>query len=218
MLDLCWEARNLAKGGLVGGMDEVGRGALAGPVCVGVTVVGETEIAAGFPPGLDDSKALTPRRREALQPSIYAWVRDFAIGEATSQEIDEFGIMAALRLAGWRALNQLDARGHLPFRLLLDGNINYLNPPALPDLFNQQASVSTAKETTVETLVKGDTKSATVAAAAVLAKLYRDAFMRSLPDPGYGWGHNVGYGTKAHREAIVRLGVSKWHRQTWKLM
>lgn len=232
---------------LVGGMDEVGRGALAGPVCVGVTVVSATELAAGFPPGLNDSKALTPRRREALVQPLQSWVKDFAIGEATNMEIDELGIMAALRLAGWRALNQLDARGHLPQKLLLDGNVDYLQAEHQANLFDAQwhlmnpASPANPAETPqaaptarldatptrnplppallleVQTLVKADQHAATVAGAAVLAKVYRDAFMSRLEDPGYGWSHNAGYGTKAHREAISRLGPSRWHRHTWKL-
>ena len=158
MPDLSWESAALggvngcavsgdyfaASGGtaapvtLVGGMDEVGRGALAGPVCIGVTVVSATELAAGFPPGLNDSKALTARRREALVQPIQSWVKDFAIGEATNMEIDEMGIMAAMRLAGWRALNQLDARGHLPQKLLLDGNVDYLQAEHQANLFDAQ--------------------------------------------------------------------------------
>lgn len=200
---------------LIGGMDEVGRGAIAGPVCVGVTVIGAAETASGFPAGINDSKKLTAKRRLALQDPIHEWVRDFAIGEAANSEIDEFGIMPALQLAGWRALNQLDARGHLPVRLLLDGNIDYLTYRSAPDLFNPDGRLVTTREMQVETLVKGDAKSATIAAAAILAKVYRDEFMRSLEDPGYGWSHNVGYGTKAHLEAIKNRGVSKWHRQTW---
>ncbi len=259
MPDLSWESAALggvngcavsgdyfaASGGtaapvtLVGGMDEVGRGALAGPVCIGVTVVSATELAAGFPPGLNDSKALTARRREALVQPIQSWVKDFAIGEATNMEIDEMGIMAAMRLAGWRALNQLDARGHLPQKLLLDGNVDYLQAEHQANLFDAQwhlmnpaqpaQPAQPAMGTTpahnpppapllkVQTLVKADQHAATVAGAAVLAKVYRDAFMSRLEDPGYGWSHNVGYGTKAHREAISRLGPSRWHRHTWKL-
>jgi len=95
-------------------MDEVGRGALAGPVCVGVAVIDQLslenpEFPQGFPARLNDSKQLTERRRLALQDPLRAWVRDFAIGQASNTEIDELGIMPALRLAGWRALNELDA-------------------------------------------------------------------------------------------------------------
>lgn len=202
---------------LVGGMDEVGRGALAGPVCVGVSVIGAEQLAVGFPPGLNDSKVLTPRRRVALVAPLQSWVKDFAIGEATNTEIDELGIMAALRLAGWRALNQLDARGNLPQKLLLDGNVDYLQAPRETNLFDSDWHLMNPTQPEVQTLIHGDRQSATVAGAAVLAKVYRDAFMSGLEDPGYGWNHNAGYGTKEHREAIRRLGVSRWHRQTWKL-
>lgn len=203
-------------------MDEVGRGALAGPACVGIVVVDalslqNPDFSQGFPAGLNDSKQLNARRREALVAPIQSWVRDFAVGEASNTEIDEIGIMAALRLAGWRALNQLDARGHLPTRLLLDGNLDYLNPPRQPDLFSGAGNLVSASEVQVETLVKGDGKSATIAAASVLAKVYRDAFMRNLQDPGYGWANNVGYGTAAHKAAIAKLGASVWHRKSWKL-
>lgn len=216
MVDLSWEKAALEQVSLVGGMDEVGRGALAGPVCVGVTVVSNTEISAGFPPGLNDSKVLTPLQRRSLVHPLHEWVKDFALGEATNNEIDELGIMLALQLAGHRALEQLDKRGHRPQKLLLDGNIDYLSCGE-PDLFHPEVPLMSPHQTEVQTLVKGDQKSATVAGAAVLAKVQRDAFMSSLQDPGYGWNHNAGYGTKGHREAIARLGISKWHRQSWKL-
>ena len=108
---------------LVGGMDEVGRGCLAGPVYVGVCVI-DADCLDRIPQGLADSKALTAKRRQALVPQIQQGVLDWAIGEASNTEIDELGIMSALTLAGGRALTQLDARAHLPARLLLDGNRN----------------------------------------------------------------------------------------------
>lgn len=234
MVDLSWETAALSalakrEGSgqegrlpLIGGMDEVGRGALAGPVCVGVTVIDQLSLEnpdfpKGFPAGLNDSKQLTERRRLALQEPIRAWVRDFAIGQASNTEIDELGIIPALRLAGWRALNELDARGHLPQKLGLDGNFDYLAPPAQPNLFAGAGNLVSSPEVSVETLVKGDGKAALIAGASVLAKVYRDAFMRSLCDPGYGWAKNGGYGTAAHRAALAELGASVWHRKTWKL-
>ena len=203
---------------LVGGMDEVGRGCLAGPVYVGVCVI-DADCMDRIPQGLADSKALTAKRRQALVPQIQQWVLDWAIGEASNTEIDELGIMSALTLAGGRALTQLDARAHLPARLLLDGNLNYLRPSRPPDLFGSVGPGTYPEaEVEVETLVKGDAKSATVAAAACLAKVLRDEFMANLDDPGYSWASNAGYGTVAHREAIARLGASPWHRQSWKLL
>lgn len=202
----------------MGGMDEVGRGALAGPVCVGIVVI-DAQSLQSFPSGLADSKTLSSKKRQVLQPVIMDWVLDWAIGESSNDEIDELGIMAALRSAGWRALTQLDARGHLPQLLLLDGNINYLQTEATPDLFNLEGKATiSSPQLQIENRVRADAKCASVAAAAILAKEYRDAFMRQLPDEGYGWEHNVGYGTRSHRQAIARLGPSRWHRRSWKLI
>lgn len=218
MVDVVWEAQALSRPevSLVAGMDEVGRGALAGPVCVGVTVIGAAELPA-VPPGLNDSKMLTPIKRVRLVDLIHAWVRDFAIGQADNAEIDKLGLTAALHLAGWRALRQLEKRGNFPHMLLLDGNFDYMTVRDSPDLFSSPCALEPYPKIAVETLVKGDRKSATVAGASVLAKVFRDDFMKSLPDPGYGFARNVGYGTSQHRQAIAQLGISVWHRQSWKL-
>ena len=113
---------------LVGGMDEVGRGALAGPVTVGLAVVGAATPEA-FPAGLADSKLLSARRREDLVGPCQQWLEDWALGSSTPGEIDAHGIVGALRLAGLRALAQVAARGHLPDVVLLDGSADWLSRP-----------------------------------------------------------------------------------------
>lgn len=119
---------------LVGGMDEVGRGSLAGPVTVGLAVV-DRGTSDAFPQGLADSKQLTPRRREALVEPCRAWVLDWAVAHAAPAEIDALGIVGALRLAGRRALAQMAARDHLPGAIILDGRADWLTEPE-PDLLD----------------------------------------------------------------------------------
>ncbi|WP_314780477.1 ribonuclease HII [Actinomyces massiliensis] len=119
---------------LVGGMDEVGRGSLAGPVTVGLAVV-DRGTSDAFPQGLADSKQLTPRRREALVEPCRAWVLDWAVAHAAPAEIDALGIVGALRLAGRRALARMAARDHLPGAIILDGRADWLTEPE-PDLLD----------------------------------------------------------------------------------
>ncbi|MBW3068559.1 ribonuclease HII [Actinomyces sp. 594] len=215
-------------------MDEVGRGSLAGPVSVGLAIVSR-DTAPVFPPGLADSKRLTPRRREALVEPCRAWAVDHAVGHASPAEIDAVGILGALRLAGQRALAQVASRGHLPGVIILDGTVNWLRPPADPALADaaeqttalaaapagQAVSVAGAPAArpapSVHTAVKADAHCAVVAAASVLAKVERDALMTALPDPGYDWARNKGYASPAHIEALARLGASDCHRRSWRL-
>jgi len=192
---------------LVGGTDEVGRGALCGPVSVGVVVVDRD---AGRPPrGLRDSKLLSPVERERLVPRIVRWVRCHAVGHASAAEIDEVGIIAALRLAGHRALDALPER---PQCVLLDGNHDYLTHPG-------PAPAGAAACPQVRTVVKADLHCASVAAASVLAKTTRDAIMVDLAavHPGYGWEVNKGYATPAHVRALREQGPSAQHRVSWRL-
>lgn len=201
--------------GIVAGMDEVGRGALAGPVAVGVCIVSGDE---GDPPqGLTDSKALTVKKREALYPLVEQWGMDCTVGYSSAEEIDRWGITAALRLAGMRALGSVIERGIRPGVVLLDGTYDWLTPP--DDLFaafdGPEAPQIPALE--VVTQVKADASCSVVAAASVRAKVERDAFMASLNDPGYGWASNKGYSSPAHIDALHRLGSSRWHRRSWRL-
>ncbi|MGN0062941.1 MAG: ribonuclease HII [Nocardioides sp.] len=199
-------------------IDEVGRGALAGPVTLGVVVV--TEKTRTAPTGVRDSKLLTPAAREALAPRIRRWAVAHAVGSASPAEIDEFGIMAALRLAGRRALAGLDV---VPDLVLLDGNHDYLTPPDQPGLFGEVPTVGedvgAPWSLDVVTMVKGDMKCAAVAAASVLAKTTRDAYMVGLAAdfPEYGWDDNKGYSAAHHVEALARCGPSEHHRRSWNL-
>lgn len=207
----------------VGGIDEVGRGAIAGPLAVGVAVIDGTE---GEPPaGLTDSKQLTPQRREAMFDELSAWPAAWAVGMASAEEIDKEGLNPALRLATFRTLEALGEQGFSPRLLLLDGSFDYLSAPT--DLFadanaDQSASAVSASSQAeipreVTTVVKGDGKSVVIAAASVLAKVTRDRLMSDLSDPGYGWAKNKGYASAQHLQAIAQLGLDSSHRLSWHL-
>jgi ribonuclease HII len=193
---------------VVAGVDEVGRGCLAGPVTVGVVVVGR---AQGRPPrGLRDSKLLTPQARRALVPRIQRWVTAWAVADASAAEIDSIGIIAALRLAGHRALAGLPLP---PDCVLLDGNHDYLTPRLDDGLWPADPFPP------VRTEVKADLRCASVAAASVLAKTTRDAYMTGLAaqHPQYAWEVNKGYATPQHRAALREVGPSPLHRLSWHL-
>lgn len=212
--------RELARlWGTTVGVDEVGRGALAGPVCVGAVAVG---VRMGEPPaGLTDSKKLSPRRREALVVPIKAWALGTAVGWATPAEIDESGIIGALRLAGRRAIREVNldlaATGHPRVGgVLLDGSHDWLSgPPSLLDVPEEDPHLRW--QLPVVTQTKADLTCVAVAAASILAKVERDTHMEQLDDPGYDWASNKGYGSAAHRRALARDGASPEHRQTWNL-
>ena len=192
------------------GCDEVGRGALAGPVAVGMVVV-DAEIEE-MPPGLRDSKLLSEPRREALAPLCRAWARFSAVGLASAQEVDAVGIIACLGLAGNRALTALHEQG-VPIQdatVILDGNYDYLGP-------SLHSPARSSAGPAVVTQIKADQTCASVAAASVIAKVHRDRLMieRDTLTPGYGWAGNKGYGSAAHLAAIATLGASDFHRRTW---
>ena len=186
------------------GCDEVGRGAIAGPVGVGLAVV--DRLIGPHPAGLRDSKMLSEKRREEMAPLAAAWVRFSAVGLATADEVDRFGIMAALGMAGKRALIQLHELGASITEsvLLLDGSFDWLTPALATPL-------------RVRTRVKADRDCASVAAASVVAKVHRDRLMIAADTqyPGYGWVGNKGYGSAGHYAAIDELGPSALHRKTW---
>lgn len=213
---------------LVAGMDEVGRGALAGPVTVGVVVVDLATRSA--PVGLRDSKLLTPLARARLAPRVRRWSPACAVGHAQAWEIDEIGIMRALRLAGRRAMAQLPLT---PSLVLLDGNHDWYSPPR-PTPFDVPLEAggpatdgwdgwgdvdAWADGPVVRTMIKADVRCAAVAAASVLAKTERDELMvgHARIHPGYGWEVNKGYSAPAHAQALDRLGPCTQHRQTWSL-
>ena len=196
---------------LLASMDEVGRGAIAGPVTVGMVVIAADCDEA--PGGVRDSKLLSPARRLALREPIMRWALDHAVASATNHEIDELGIIGALRLAGMRCLEGLQSRDVHPDLVLLDGSHDWLTPGTLFD------DSLTAVAPPVRTQVKGDLTCASVAAASVLAKLDRDAQMTVLDErfPAYGWAGNKGYGSSGHQQAIRDHGVSDCHRVSWNI-
>ncbi|GIG21831.1 hypothetical protein Cch01nite_25550 [Cellulomonas chitinilytica] len=203
---------------LVAGMDEVGRGSLAGPVSVGVVVVDAGTRSA--PRGVADSKLLTPAARTALLPALGRWGLARAVGHASAAEIDDLGIIAALRLAGSRALSAVvEVVGHVDV-VLLDGSHDWLTPPAaVPDLFAAVEDVVAAPVPRVRMRVKADRTCASVAAASVLAKCERDALMVGLAPhhPAYRWDENKGYASPDHLAALRELGPSELHRRSWRL-
>jgi ribonuclease HII len=177
---------------VVAGVDEVGRGALCGPVVAAAVVLGD-----GFDPeGLDDSKRLTRRQREVLDVRIRAGARAFAVGFAEPAEIDRGNILRATLLAVRRAVLALPER---PDLLLVDAL-------TVPGLQVEQRAI-----------VKGDALSVSIAAASIVAKVARDALMRDLDraHPGYDLARNMGYGSEEHREALRRLGPSTVHRRSF---
>lgn len=194
---------------LVAGMDEVGRGALAGPVSVGVVVVDAD--CGRMPAGLRDSKLIPPQTRLRLLAPIRRWARAGAVGHASPEEIDRYGIIAALCLAGHRALEHVARAGFTPDILLLDGIHDWLSTPVPCEL--------PAPTPAVITQVKGDTRVATIAAASVLAKTERDAHMRTHHEdyPQFGWESNKGYAAAGHTLALRRHGPTPLHRRSWRL-
>jgi ribonuclease HII len=188
--------------GCVAGVDEVGRGAWAGPVVVCAAVAG-----AGTPPdGLTDSKKLTERRRTAIAGALGGWLRAYALGSAGPEEIDDAGMTEALRRATVRALQALPVR---PDAIILDGRHNYLGTRAAP---------GSAHPWPVRTEIKADLRSVSVAAASVLAKVHRDALMAGLGHEEYGFATNAGYPSPVHQEALRRLGPSPHHRLSWSYL
>lgn len=177
---------------LVCGVDEAGRGPLAGPVCAAAVILpANLEI-----PGLNDSKKLTDKKRRELFPLIQEQAIAYGIAMADHTEVDEINILQATFLAMERALQQLSVR---PEIALIDGNRE--KDFGIP----------------VETIVHGDSRSASIAAASVLAKVTRDDYMLQMAEehPGYGFEVHKGYGTKAHYAALESLGPSPIHRTTF---
>lgn len=200
------EAACFAAGAaLVIGVDEVGRGAIAGPVAVGVHVVLAEAAAAGFPEGLRDSKLLSEKKREAIAPLVVAWGSG-AVGFGSAEEIDAHGITTMLGEAARRALLELHASGVPVDRaaILLDGSHDWLSPVL-------------QRRLDVRTRVGADRECASVSAASVRAKVARDAIMRDADarHPGYAWASNKGYGAKAHYDGIAAHGLTPLHRRSW---
>ena len=200
---------------LIAGMDEVGRGCLAGPVSVGVAVINID--CVNQPENLADSKLLTHEQREELLPLVKTWVIEFAVGHASNDEIDEIGLTRALRRAGRRALAQLDTK---PDHLILDGKHNWLIPEKeTKDMFEQEFDDGPLSvNLKIIAQVKADLTCASVAAASIVAKTTRDQMMSELSKefPNYFWAENKGYAAPEHLEAIKSFGATKYHRVSWK--
>lgn len=212
---------------LIVGFDEVGRGSLAGPVMVGAAAIWARDLPTlEVPQGVADSKMLTEHRRETIVDELKTWCAAWAVGSASNSEIDEWGISHALGIAALRALDQaerqlqLDAANASPIHVgaILDGPNDYISKALYT--FDAPAVPVPAQ---VTTKVKGDRYCASVAAAAVIAKVTRDHLMTQLAhsNPAYGvyeWEHNKGYGSAAHRAAIAEHGPSPLHRISWHLV
>lgn len=216
-LDL--EKNLFSKGAnLVAGMDEVGRGCLAGPVYVGITVLNkELALDELLPEGLTDSKELTKDQRETLLPQVKSWVLEHSIGQASNSEIDEIGLTRALRRAGRRALNSLKNK---PDYLILDGKHNWLMPEKETlDIFEEVVDDGPiSANLKIINLIKADLICSSVAAASIVAKVARDQVMDDLSKefPDYSWHENKGYAAAEHLLAIKRYGPTKYHRISWK--
>ena len=181
------------------GIDEVGRGPWAGPLVVGAVILGGADIE-----GLNDSKKLTKKRREALDGVIREQATAWALGWVSARELDDVGMSQALRLATRRAVKQVQAQckeKNLAFdEIIIDGTVNFL--------------ADTALEQYVTVMAKADGLIPSVSAASIIAKVARDQFMaeQDAVYPGYGFASNAGYGVAKHRAAIERLGVTPLHR------
>jgi len=194
--DLSIEAEAGAPAILVAGVDEAGRGPLAGPVVSAAVIVPAKGLPSGLAGSIDDSKALTARRREAVLPAILGCCA-VGIGTASVAEIDRINILQATFLSMRRALAALP---DVPAVALIDGN---RVPKDLPCAGHA--------------IVGGDRRSLSIAAASIVAKVTRDRIMAGLSarHPGYGWDRNAGYGTPEHLAALRKLGVSPHHRRSF---
>jgi ribonuclease HII len=205
---LTLERRLLRERPLVIACDEVGRGALAGPVAVGATAVDGAGARRRVPQGLRDSKLVPEARRADVAARAASWVSASGIGWASAAEVDEVGIMRALGLAAIRALDALRASGVDVEEgiVILDGNYDYI-------------TAAGARGLTVQPVIKADRDCASAAAASVIAKVARDAVMTNLHDdlPAYQWARNKGYASLEHRRAIDEHGLSPHHRASWAI-
>ncbi len=186
-------------GTVVAGLDEAGRGPWCGPVVAGCVIWPK-----GCPDELarqiNDSKKLTPKKREELYEKIIQATPAYGIGQASAKEIDDINILQASFLAMKRAYDEVVKKGFHPTHALIDGNRLPQNWP-LP----------------TQAIIGGDGKSLSIAAASILAKVFRDRLMTKLSEqyPAYGWEKNAGYGTKQHQKALAEHGITPYHRLSY---
>lgn len=206
--NLTLERSLLAEYASLVALDEVGRGAAAGPVSVGAVLM--TAPLLDSPPGVRDSKILSPKRRLELVEPIRAWAPS-SVGHASPHEVDEFGIILALTIAARRAVAGLTS---IPAFALVDGDIDWVNPPSSLFLPSELVDVD---QIPFRTVVRGDAHHTSIAAASVLAKVARDAMMRESAElhPTYGWDSNKGYLSPQHIAAIRKFGLTDLHRRSW---
>lgn len=193
--------RHMLAGVLEAGCDEAGRGCLCGPVsCAAVILPPDFE-----DPGLDDSKKLSAKERELLRTVIEKEALAWAVVMVSPDEIDRINILNASIAGMHRALDALSVR---PQHIIVDGNKfkPYLDPRSMMDI-------------AAHTVIKGDGKYMSIAAASILAKTHRDELMMRYAEqyPGYDWEHNMGYPTAKHKSAIMRLGMTPIHRRSFKI-
>jgi ribonuclease HII len=214
--------RSLTEEGfeLVAGLDEVGRGAWAGPVSVGVAVYPGRVRA---PKDLRDSKMLTEERREAVFPLVTEWCTDWSVGHADPMECDRLGMTAALRLAARRALAGLASVPHV---IVMDGGHDYVSEPkepsgpgpgSRPPGPGRPGYAASLAVPPIRTVVKGDAKCVSIAAASIVAKVVRDRMMRGLSAsfPAFDLDRNKGYPSPTHRTALAGFGLTSLHRRSW---
>ena len=188
--------------GMVVGIDEAGRGPWAGPVVAGAVIIKDRNLPPLLLQSLDDSKKLSATKRKKLYEALFMAQEDgkllIGIGEASAKEIDEFNILQATFLAMKRALDKLDVN---PDIALIDGNQTPKNFPCQ-----------------CKSIIKGDARSMSIAAASIAAKVYRDNLMGELAKkyPHYGFEKNAGYGTSLHQKGLAEHGICKEHRQSYK--
>lgn len=189
-------------------LDEVGRGALAGPVAVGAAVMDAAGARRRVPEGLRDSKLVSEKRRPDVAERAAAWVQASGVGWASAAEVDQVGIMRALGLAASRAVLAVVGQGvSLDNTLvILDGNYDYV-------------SAVHPEPLTVRSVIKGDRDCASVSAASVIAKVARDTHMAELhvQHSAYQWDRNKGYASAEHRTAIREHGLTPFHRSSWAI-
>lgn len=190
-----------SQGKIVCGMDEVGRGAWAGPLVIGCVVPGEGTI-----PGVRDSKRVSPNVRTKLSSEIRSWAKGIGIGVVTNGEIDQWGMNVAMRNASLRALDDLEKTSVGVDVVLLDGHYDFIKHPSYD----------------VRTIVKGDNVSHAIAAASIVAKVFRDEYMASDEVSGrypqFHFEKNKGYPAPVHREALSTLGPTAFHRVSWDIL
>ncbi|AZQ61472.1 ribonuclease HII [Flammeovirga pectinis] len=189
-------ASSFTKDKIEAGLDEAGRGCLAGPVVAAAVILPKDFIH----PDLDDSKKISAKKRMLLREVVLENALAYAVVEVQAEEIDKINILQASFTAMHRCIDKLKIKPEL---LLIDGN-RFRPYDGIPD----------------ECIVKGDGKFLSIAAASILAKTHRDMLMEKLSEdfPEYGWERNAGYPTKAHRAAIAKFGTTPWHRTSFKLL